>query len=222
MAKDNEKKGKRQFDLEKGAKRQFDLTKKPTRSFDLSKDSDEAADAPITPKPKVEAKASQPANDGGNGGGSRKTWLWAVLALIVVAILAWLFIPKGENQPTSSPNTETVNSDSASTAPEDSMQADSSSTSEEEEQPQATDETPSVEPLQGEAGEPSTAQPSAAPTVRMSAPAPQPAAAPTGSVEETALQVIRGTYGNNPERRNRLGTDYEAVQKRVNQLMRQQ
>ncbi|WP_368338909.1 hypothetical protein [Phocaeicola dorei] len=33
------------------------------------------------------------------------------------------------------------------------------------------------------------------------------------------MKVIRGEYGNNPERKNRLGARYEEIQSRVNQLM---
>ena len=43
------------------------------------------------------------------------------------------------------------------------------------------------------------------------------------SIDEIAKEVIRGKWGNNPERKRRLenaGYDYNAVQKRVNQLMK--
>ena len=43
------------------------------------------------------------------------------------------------------------------------------------------------------------------------------------SIDEVAKEVIAGKWGNNPERKNRLaqaGYDYNAVQKRVNQLMK--
>lgn len=43
------------------------------------------------------------------------------------------------------------------------------------------------------------------------------------SIDEIAKEVIAGKWGNNPERKRRLksaGYDYNAVQKRVNQLMK--
>ena len=49
---------------------------------------------------------------------------------------------------------------------------------------------------------------------------PQPQLKP---IDEVAKEVIRGKWGNNPERKRRLesaGYDYNAVQKRVNQLMK--
>ena len=42
-----------------------------------------------------------------------------------------------------------------------------------------------------------------------------------GTVEELALQVIRGDYGNNPVRRKKLGERYQEIQERVNQMYRE-
>lgn len=55
-----------------------------------------------------------------------------------------------------------------------------------------------------------------------SAPAPAPApapAAPSGDIDSLARAVIRGDYGNGPERQRRLGGQYAAVQARVNQIL---
>ena len=46
------------------------------------------------------------------------------------------------------------------------------------------------------------------------------AAEPANSVQETAKDVIRGTYGNGVTRRHKLGSRYEEVQKRVNEMYR--
>ncbi|MDE6577450.1 MAG: hypothetical protein K2J82_07115 [Muribaculaceae bacterium] len=40
-------------------------------------------------------------------------------------------------------------------------------------------------------------------------------------VEEEALKVIRGDYGNIPERKTKLGSKYQPIQNRVNQLKRE-
>lgn len=59
---------------------------------------------------------------------------------------------------------------------------------------------------------------SASATTTTTEPKPQPK-----SIDEIAREVIRGKWGNNPERKRRLesaGYDYNAVQKRVNQLMK--
>lgn len=49
------------------------------------------------------------------------------------------------------------------------------------------------------------------------APAPKPA--PSVSIDALADAVIRGEYGNGNERKRRLGANYAAVQKRVNQKL---
>lgn len=41
------------------------------------------------------------------------------------------------------------------------------------------------------------------------------------NVETEALKVIRGEYGNNPERRRNLGSNYQSIQSRVNELKRE-
>ena len=43
--------------------------------------------------------------------------------------------------------------------------------------------------------------------------------APSGTVEELARAVIRGDYGNDAERKRRLGSFYDAVQARVNEIL---
>lgn len=55
----------------------------------------------------------------------------------------------------------------------------------------------------------------------ISTPAPTPKPQPTKSVDEIAQEVIDGKWGNNPERQKALeaaGYDYNAVQKKVNQI----
>lgn len=51
----------------------------------------------------------------------------------------------------------------------------------------------------------------------------EPTPAPTKSVDELAKEVIDGKWGNNPERKKALteaGYDYDAVQKRVNEMLK--
>lgn len=51
----------------------------------------------------------------------------------------------------------------------------------------------------------------------------EPAPAPLKSIDEVAQEVIAGKWGNNPERKKALteaGYDYNAVQKRVNEMLK--
>ena len=43
-------------------------------------------------------------------------------------------------------------------------------------------------------------------------------AIPVGSIEEKAKLVIRGDFGNGEERKMKLGTEYSAIQNRVNEM----
>lgn len=64
--------------------------------------------------------------------------------------------------------------------------------------------------------------PASASSTSTSAPttAAAPAQAPTGSVEQTAREVMRGVYGNGRVRKDRLAGRYAEVQRRVNQIYR--
>lgn len=50
-------------------------------------------------------------------------------------------------------------------------------------------------------------------------PAPAPTPAPDGDVNALAEAVIRGDYGNGQERRDRLGSRYDEIQARVNEIL---
>lgn len=43
---------------------------------------------------------------------------------------------------------------------------------------------------------------------------------PTGTIEQQALQVIRGDFGNGQERRLKLGDQYDVIQAKVNEMYR--
>lgn len=64
--------------------------------------------------------------------------------------------------------------------------------------------------------------PASASSTSTSAPttAAAPAQVPTGSVEQTAREVMQGVYGNGQVRKDQLGSRYAKVQRRVNQIYR--
>ena len=43
-------------------------------------------------------------------------------------------------------------------------------------------------------------------------------AIPAGTIEEKAMLVIRGDFGNGEERKMKLGTEYSAIQNKVNEM----
>lgn len=48
----------------------------------------------------------------------------------------------------------------------------------------------------------------------------QKPSAPVEEVKAAAISVIRGNYGNNPERRRKLGDRYQEIQSKVNEMYR--
>lgn len=42
-----------------------------------------------------------------------------------------------------------------------------------------------------------------------------------GSLEQKAIAVIRGTYGNGLERKQKLGDEYTVIQNKVNEMYRE-
>lgn len=52
-----------------------------------------------------------------------------------------------------------------------------------------------------------------------SAPA-EPSVSMTGTVEQKAQEVIRGIYGNGQVRKDKLGSDYQTIQDKVNEMYR--
>lgn len=217
----NDKKSSRSFNLDKGGNRSFDLEKKPTRSFDLSKDERDSASKTVAPVANKQNQSAHSIQDqtaaGGDNGGNKKKWALVILAVLVLAALAYWLMPAGGNADSS----QTIVPDSVSAASTDST-ADKASTDSVVKDTAATSVQQSEPDVQKEVQESvPSGQPKASPEAKsQSESEPSVSDAPTGSIDEQARQVIKGTYGNNPVRRYKLGADYHAIQKRVNELMR--
>lgn len=167
------------------------------------------------PQEPAQPQPQQPAGAEEVKGGSKK-WLWAVLIVVVLGLLAY-FLTRGEGEEATAvpdttevamPDTDTIPSvtpDSATPAP---------TTGEGESEEPAATPTPSQE----------SATSTPTPAAQQPAPSAQPAApaaAPQGTVEEMANDVLRDAYGNGRERKDRLGAAYSEVQSRVNEMYRQ-
>lgn len=198
MAKD-----KKQFDLAKGSSREFNTVKGSSRKFDLVKDTEEPVAAPAQPEPQ------KPADTKGG-----KKWIWIAVAVVVIALLAWLLIPKSDSKEVAGQDETTEAVAAESTTPQESSVNDEAQAAEPADEAEA-------EPAQTA---PAQSEPNAA-AGPQSAPAAQPAVAPaaevTDDVEAEAQKVIRGAYGDGQVRKDRLGSKYHAVQMRVNELKRQ-
>lgn len=138
---------------------------------------------------------------------------WIIIAVIgILVILAIIFGIKGCNSDNQSQSTE-INSTSVS-----EMQDSVVALEVVEDIDSITDGTPQAkEPFDEQTIDKST----------ISIESPEKIAEPVSNtdavsnVETEAIKVIRGDYGNNPERRRNLGSNYQTIQNRVNELKRE-
>lgn len=201
--------------------RSFDLGKKSTRSFDLRKD-DMADDVKLPP-------ASEPRQSGSESQNGGKKWLWVVIAVIVVALLAFFLLRgcgKVDDAVVQPATPDPAESESVQPQPAPEAVSPDAATAQSDAAQEQQPESATSQPDEGPAAEPA-AEP-AEPAVTAEPAQPAPAAKPSaparsfdGDVEAMALRVIRGDFGNNPDRRQKLGDDYQSIQNRVNELMRQ-
>lgn len=203
---------KNKFQLNKGGDHNFDISKGGKRKFDLTKDDDE----PIVSATNI--NVSQPINpanpepDENPSGGSKK-WIWIILAAVVIAVLAWLFITGNSDSVPENAITE------SEVVPVDSIE-ETPTPVEEVAVEENVDETV---PAQGEeVATSSESNPEIVETPSSSSTTSTFSSTPiSDNIEYEALRVIRGDYGIGQERRNNLGDKYQAIQKRVNELKRQ-
>lgn len=230
MAKDKDK--SRSFDLDKGKKRSFDLDKGTKHSFDLSKEDGVIEDGisdgtrpgdepqPYTPGP-------------GNTGSGKTKWIVAAIIIVVIAIAVWLMFGRGASGTEDIPTTEQISNDNAETGNSSAVNNDAGTQPENSSDTAVSSETPApdgnVAPQQGEqavtpttdkATTPSAAE--SAPTVGNGQPTQNNDTPQLGqTIDEQAQQVIRGDFGNGEERKQKLGGNYAAIQKRVNEMYKE-
>ncbi len=149
-----------------------------------------------------------------------KGWIWwaVAAAVVVVAGGVWYFAARdnGGSQQTDEPPIAVATADSA----ENDTSAEGTAMQE------GGDVAPDSTLPTGNAGQTAEAEPAAPANDKPAAKAAdkQPAAAtatPTGDIEDTAMNVIRGNYGNGNVRKQNLGDKYQTIQNRVNQLKRE-
>ena len=210
-------KSRKEFKLDKGSNRNFDTSKGSKRKFDLTKDDGEQVKDTPSQGGSSATPPSIPANNGGlsnNGDQNNRKWLWIVLAIVVVGLLAWWLMPipsadENDNIVEQEEMIEDVavpNVDSSLSV--DSVQGEDNQTSETTngiEEPVAT----IPEPIN---------QPSIEVEDRSVAPPSFVTSSTVTDIEQKAKSVIRGDFGNGQERKNRLGSEYSEVQKKVNEL----
>jgi len=186
--------------------RSFNMEKHVERHFDIEK---EQAPVTDTPQNKTIGVQSQETTDGGNNGNGSKNKMVAIIAVIVLIVVAFVaYRSCGTNESKVDEPTNTVVSDSTEKEKADTISNKEESASPKNEQSQSTPSEVSPEVGTKPESDKASAEPT---TTRESS---------GSTIEEKAMQVWDGVYGNGTERKSKLGSDYKAVQKRVNEMYR--
>lgn len=186
--------------------RNFNMEKHVERHFEIEKEEIPALD---TPTAKLEDTVGED-SAGGNAGTSNSRGKLIGIIVVVLAILAFVaYRGCGSNPDKESEPTTTMVSDSTEKEAPDTTTNVKKSTASNDEQNQnnigeSSVNVPKTPDTSDEATEHTTS--SVTPS--------------NSSVEEKAMQVWDGVYGNGAERKSKLGSDYKAVQKRVNEMYR--
>lgn len=183
--------------------RSFNMEKHVERHFDIEKEQVPVLDTPQNKTIDVQSQET----DGGNNGNGSKNKMVAIIAVIVLIVVAFVVYRScGTNE--SKVVTNTIVSDSTEKEKADTISNEEKSVSPISEQSQST--SSEVSPETGTNAESDNT--SAVPTTKSESSG--------NSIEEKAMQVWDGVYGNGTERKSKLGSDYKAVQKRVNEMYR--
>lgn len=177
-------------------------------------------------------------DNGGDGGNSGKSSIkWIVIALIIAAIAACAYFFMNDNKSDEGTDPQTPQVEQNDSTKNDNNANDSIANSDNEneesiagEGDEATGESEdnsqeqpnnSNEPVSRPSTSANISQPTGNSSVSQgTASTPSPSSASYSSIEQKAKDVWKGVYGNNPDRRKNLGSDYEAVQKLVNEMHR--
>ena len=185
--------------------RSFNMEKHVERHFEIEKEEVPVADTSIEkPDSLIDGSTEENTCTSNNRG---KLIVVIVVVLAILALVAYRSCGSGQEK--ESEPTNTIVSDSTEKEKPDTASNVKRAT------------VPEAEQEQNNVGE-NTGDVSAAPT-NSDEPTKQTSASVSSSnssVEEKAMQVWDGVYGNGTERKSKLGSDYKAVQKRVNEMYR--
>ncbi len=194
--------------------------------------------AESTPKPEEPSYVPNPDGEGSKG---KSKWIAAAVAGLLLVGGGYYLSQQGEEETT--PSTEVVDTQDSAPAngaseQQDEQNQDGSSPTDASSEAPSDNSTDGVAPASPEQNDEnaSTTQNSPAPASSEAAPAKEkPSTASNsvqstgitstpsnalGAVEEEALEVIRGKYGNGAIRKRNLGDRYAEIQSKVNEMYR--
>ena len=175
-------------------------------------------------KQDIQPKNTVPQEPVNKTGGGNKRNLWVFLGIVVLAaILFFVFV--GKDNETSvktnvAQNHVTAKADSIQPAKTeetaekvDSTNVEKTDNTLKEEPTKATAEMPASESNSKQSSKPDVVKEEKKTQTSSSIPV-------NGSLEQKAIAVIRGTYGNGLERKQKLGDEYTVIQNKVNEMYR--
>lgn len=175
-------------------------------------------------KQDIQPKNTAPQEPVNKTGGGNKRNLWVFWGIVVLAaILFFVFVGKDNEtsvQTNVAQNPVTAKADSIQPAKTeetaekvDSTNVEKTDNTLKEETTKATTEMPSSESNSKQSSKPDV--------VKVEKKTQTSSAIPVnGSLEQKAIAVIRGTYGNGLERKQKLGDEYTVIQNKVNEMYR--
>ena len=164
--------------------------------------------------------ASQEPVKNSNGGNKRNLWIFlGIIALVV--ILSFVFLGKNKGSKSQQPKDNggtVVKIDSIKPTEDNTETTDSISVTKEDsalkkDSVNLTPEKSSNEDNSNNGSTTNVAKDELKPQNSSSEPL-------NGSLEQKAIAVIRGTYGNGLERKQKLGNEYTVIQNKVNEMYR--
>lgn len=147
-----------------------------------------------------------------------KKWIRIILGIIVVCVIAYLLFPKSGDKTAATPeqDIETIESEEFTDSLTNTDEAEDVVSS--NNQGETVNEADNQEVKGSEAPAPQVGTPTTASNTSSTT---NSATNISNDVEAEAMKVIRGDYGVGQERKNKLGTKYQTIQSRVNELKRE-
>ena len=201
--------------------KRFDFEKPHERRFDFKKDEDEKG-------------VSIETTEGGEPS-PKNRWKKPLIAAVVVALLAgvgYAGYTLVSNNGTERPTEETpspIPTTGGGGAVESPTSGGDSPTSVVKEEPTDSDKggqvgesAPEIKPQSGKGSEAKEGNEQAGTLddKKTEVPHPAPTDSPSGTLEQKAIQVIRGDFGNGQVRKDKLGAEYAEIQAKVNEMYR--
>lgn len=168
------------------------------------------------------AGSSEPAN---NSGGGKKRNLLTFLGIIVLTLILFLVFVGKDNKSSTNTDTgkndvsakvdfiKTIKSDDITTEKVDSISVAKKDNTLKEDPATASAEKTSIDNKSKQVSNIEVANDKEKSQISSSRPL-------DGSLEQKAIAVIRGTYGNGLERKQKLGDEYTLIQNKVNEMYR--